>query len=116
MASTGGWSLVKQARNPNRNRQTKEEKEDNALKRSENKLGIQVVKDLQEELKKCDDEEERDGMILSLLTQGLSQSEVRAVYHIGGSRAQRIYSLIGQENRPERESQSMHVCLRINSM
>ena len=93
---SGGYSIVKKAHQPSRIRITKEEQNERALSKVKKRLGEDKCQELISEFKKAPDQEQH-GMILTVLSQGLTQSGVRALFSIGGSRASRIYALLGQE-------------------
>lgn len=94
--------MVREARKPERHRQSREEEYQKALERARTKLGAENSIELQQQFLKVPIKEQ-DGMILSLYSQKLSQTEVRALFKIGGHRAQRVYNLKGLDTPPLRE-------------
>ena len=110
----GDYDIVKKGRAQVRKKQTKEEQAEKALSRAKNKLGGDKAEKLQTEFSKSRDKKEQDGIIRSMLSQGLSQSEVRSMLDIGGHRVQRISKIVegGEEEGGEEEVRAppKHAC------
>ena len=80
---------MKQSKKHTCSKQTKKRGGKKALSRVVDKIGEEESQKVKTEFSKTD-KSEQDGIIRSLLTQGLSQIEVRSLLGIGGHRTQRI--------------------------
>ena len=103
---------MKQSKKHLCNKQTKEESVKKALSRVVDKIGEEESKKVKTEFCKSE-KSEQDGIIRSLLAQGLSQIEVRSLLGIGGHRTQRIAKLVGagEEEKTETRPPPKHACV-----
>ena len=89
MSYQGGYQSLKSKNKSVSKKKSSEELTANALDRIRKKVGDEECESMQQEFKRSSSSEQ-DGMILTLISSGASQLEIRALFKVGGYRVARL--------------------------